>query len=112
MLEEGLVEEVRCLVSQGCQRDMVSMQGLGYKEILDYLAGEISLEEAVYRIKLGTRHFAKRQLTWFRREKEVIWLNKPDYGYDEGKILEAMIGHLEAAGILTQGNARGCVIAQ
>ena len=112
MLEEGLVEEVRCLVSRGCQRDMVSMQGLGYKEILDYLAGEISLEEAVYRIKLGTRHFAKRQLTWFRREKEVIWLNKPDYGYDEGKILEAMIGHLEAAGILTQGNARGYVTAQ
>ena len=51
-------------------------------------------------------------MTWFRREKEVIWLNKPDYGYDEGKILEAMIGHLEAAGILTQGNARGCVTAQ
>lgn len=102
MLEEGLVEEVRSLMARGCRRDMISMQGLGYKEILDYLAGETTLEEAVYRIKLGTRHFAKRQLTWFRREKDVIWLNKPDYGYDEGKILEAMAGHLQAAGILAQ----------
>lgn len=99
MLEEGLVEEVRRLMEQGCRRDMVSMQGLGYKEILDYLAGEITLEEAVRRIKQGTRHFAKRQLTWFRREKDVIWLNKPDYGYDEQKILAAIGRHLHEAGI-------------
>ena len=100
MLAEGLVEEVQRLMNQGCRRDMVSMQGLGYKEILDYLAGELSLEEAVYRIKRDTRHFAKRQLTWFRREKEVIWLNKPDYGYDDDRILDAMQQHLRAAGIL------------
>lgn len=99
MLEEGLVEEVRRLMEQGCRRDMVSMQGLGYKEILDYLAGEITLEEAVRRIKQGTRHFAKRQLTWFRREKDVIWLNKPDYGYDEQEILAAIGRHLHEAGI-------------
>ena len=99
MLADGLVEEVQRLMRQGCRRDMVSMQGLGYKEILDYLAGEISLEEAVYRIKRDTRHFAKRQLTWFRREREVIWLNKPDYGYDDVRILEAMRQHLRAAGI-------------
>lgn len=99
MLEEGLVEEVRRLMEQGCRRDMVSMQGLGYKEILDYLAGETTLEEAVRRIKQGTRHFAKRQLTWFRREKDVIWLNKPDYGYDEGEILAAIGRHLHEAGI-------------
>ena len=80
MLEEGLVEEVRRLMDQGCRRDMVSMQGLGYKEILDYLEGDITLEEAVYRIKRDTRHFAKRQLTWFRREKDVIWINKPEFG--------------------------------
>ncbi len=101
MLEEGLVEEVRTLMDRGCHRDMVSMQGLGYKEILDFLAGEITLEEAVYRIKIGTRHFAKRQLTWFRRESDVIWLNKPDYGYDEEKILAVMRRHLQEAGITT-----------
>lgn len=99
MLEEGLVEEVRRLMDRGCRRDMVSMQGLGYKEILDYLAGEITMEEAVCRIKRDTRHFAKRQLTWFRREKDVIWINKPDFGYDDKKILEAMQQYLQAAGI-------------
>lgn len=101
MLEEGLVEEVRGLMARGCQRDMVSMQGLGYKEILDYLAGETTLEEAVYRIKRDTRHFAKRQLTWFRREGDVIWLSKPDYGYDEEKILADTRRYLQEAGILT-----------
>lgn len=99
MLEEGLVEEVRRLMEQGCRRDMVSMQGLGYKEILDYLAGETTMEEAVYLIKRDTRHFAKRQLTWFRREKDVIWINKPDFGYDDRKILETMLGYLQTAGI-------------
>ena len=100
MLEEGLVEEVRRLMDQGCRRDMVSMQGLGYKEILDYLEGDITLEEAVYRIKRDTRHFAKRQLTWFRREKDVIWINKPDFGYDDRKILGVMRRRLQEAGIL------------
>lgn len=90
MLQEGLVEEVKYLKAMGCTRDMVSMQGLGYKEILDYLDGQISLDEAVYLIKRDTRHFAKRQLTWFRRERDVIWLNKPDFDYDEQKILKFM----------------------
>ncbi|MDO4304215.1 MAG: tRNA (adenosine(37)-N6)-dimethylallyltransferase MiaA, partial [Bacillota bacterium] len=72
MLEEGLVEEVKGLKEMGYHRQMVSMQGLGYKEILDYLDGSCSLKEAVYRIKRDTRHFAKRQLTWFRRERDVI----------------------------------------
>ncbi len=99
MMADGLVDEVKRLMNRGCTRDMVSMQGLGYKEILDYLAGETSLEEAVCRIKRDTRHFAKRQLTWFRREKEVIWLNKPDYGYDDARILEAIQRHLREAGI-------------
>ena len=76
MLEKGLVEEVRRLAQMGYTRDMVSMQGLGYKEILAYLEGECTLEEAVYILKRDTRHFAKRQLTWFRREKDVIWVNK------------------------------------
>ena len=76
MLAQGLVEEVQSLREMGCHKGMVSMQGLGYKEILSYLEGEITLEKAVYLIKRDTRHFAKRQLTWFRREKEVIWVQK------------------------------------
>ena len=91
MLEAGLVEEVTSLKNKGYTRDMVSMQGLGYKEILDYLNGECTLEEAIYILKRDTRHFAKRQLTWFRRERDVIWIDKPTYNYDEDKILEAML---------------------
>ena len=94
-MEEGLVDEVKHLKELGCTRDMVSMQGLGYKEILDYLDGICSLEEAVYRIKRDTRHFAKRQLTWFRRERQVTWIHKDVYDYDEENILKAMISHLE-----------------
>ena len=74
MMEEGLLEEVKKLKAMGYDRSYVSMQGIGYKELLGYLEGEYSLEEAVERIKLDTRHFAKRQLTWFRRERDVIWL--------------------------------------
>ncbi len=74
MLEAGLVEEVKRLKAMGYHRGMVSMQGLGYKEILSYLEGERSLEEAVYILKRDTRHFAKRQLTWFKRERETDWL--------------------------------------
>lgn len=76
MMADGLVDEVRALKDKGLRRDMVSMQGLGYKEILDYLEGILTLEEAVYRIKRDTRHFAKRQITWFKREREVIWLER------------------------------------
>ncbi len=79
MLAAGLVDEVQKLKNMGCTRNMVSMQGLGYKEILEYLNGECTLEDAVYRIKRDTRHFAKRQLTWFRREKEVAWVTKDDF---------------------------------
>ena len=87
MLEQGLVEEVAALAAAGCTREMVSMQGIGYKEILDYLDGKATLEEAVYILKRDTRHFAKRQLTWFRRERDVIWINKKEFGYDDGQIL-------------------------
>ncbi len=101
MLEDGLVAEVKNLQMLGCNRHMVSMQGLGYKEILSYLEGEYGLEEAVYRIKRDTRHFAKRQLTWFRREREVIWVDKPQFGYDNDKILSFMQEVLATKGILT-----------
>ena len=73
MLKDGLVEEVKGLQQEGCHRGMVSMQGLGYKEILAYLEGEYDLERAVYLIKRDTRHFAKRQLTWFRRDERYHW---------------------------------------
>ena len=79
MMEEGLVEEVRSLKEHGYDRSLVSMQGLGYKEILDVLDQKCTLEEAVSIMKRDTRHFAKRQLTWFRREKEVTWVKKGDY---------------------------------
>lgn len=91
MLEEGLVEEVRQLLALGCRRDATAMQGLGYKEIIAYLCGECTLDEAVYTIKRDTKHFAKRQLTWFRREKDVIWIEKDSFAYDNNKMLQYMI---------------------
>ena len=91
MVEEGLLEEVSALKDKGYTKYMVSMQGLGYKEILDYLNGECTLEEAIYILKRDTRHFAKRQLTWFRREKDVIWVNKNEFNHDEEQILSSML---------------------
>lgn len=99
MIERGLVDEVRRLKEMGCRRDMVSMQGLGYKEILDYLDGALTLEEAVYILKRETRHFAKRQLTWFKRERDVIWLDKEAYHCREEEILAEMLRVLEERGI-------------
>ena len=101
MIEAGLVEEVKKLKSMGCSREMVSMQGLGYKEILAYLDGGCTLEEAVYIIKRETRHFAKRQLTWFKRERDVIWLDKQAFGYDDAAILTDMISILEEKEIIS-----------
>jgi tRNA dimethylallyltransferase len=101
MIEAGLVEEVKKLKSMGCSREMVSMQGLGYKEILAYLDGGCTLEEAVYIIKRETRHFAKRQLTWFKRERDVIWLDKQAFGYDDAAILKDMISILEEKEIIS-----------
>ena len=99
MIAEGLVAEVQGLKDRGFTRDMVSMQGLGYKEILDYLDGTLTLEDAVYILKRDTRHFAKRQLTWFRREPEVSWIPKYEYDYDDEKILSAMMKVLDEKGI-------------
>ncbi|MCM1143607.1 MAG: tRNA (adenosine(37)-N6)-dimethylallyltransferase MiaA [Blautia sp.] len=85
MVKDGLVEEVMGLKNMGCTRDMVSMQGLGYKEILEYLEGNSTLEDAIYRIKRDTRHFAKRQLTWFRREKDVLWVDRQNFRQESGQ---------------------------
>lgn len=91
MMEQGLLEEVKKLKEMGYHRNMVSMQGLGYKEILDALDGKISIEGAVDKIKKETRHFAKRQLTWFKRERDVIWFDKEKYQYQDNLILSDMI---------------------
>lgn len=100
MIDNGLVDEVRALKARGAHRGQVSMQGLGYKEILAYLDGEISLDEAVYIIKRDTRHFAKRQLTWFRREKDVIWIDKAAFNYDDDKMISYMKDIMRQKGIL------------
>ena len=99
MLEQGLLEEVKKLAQMGYTRDMVSMQGLGYKELLDYLSGVISYEEAIYRLKRDTRHFAKRQLTWFRREPDVTWVQVDD-GRTREEILGDMLAICHSHGIL------------
>ena len=106
MLQEGLVDEVKQLQQMGYHKGMVSMQGLGYKEILSYLDGTWSLEEAVYVLKRDTHHFAKRQITWFKREKDVEWFHKPDFDYDENKILEGMLASLKRKSIIPQNENR------
>ena len=100
MMKEGLLEEVSRLKDEGCHRGLVSMQGLGYKEILAYLDGEYPLEEAVRVLKRDTRHFAKRQLTWFRREQELTWVNKDQFSYQEDQILDYMLEICRKKGIL------------
>ena len=100
MLSKGLVDEVRTLKERGCNASMVSMQGLGYKEILEYLDGRCSLLEAVEKIKKETRHFAKRQLTWFRREKDVIWLDKQAFAYDEDAVFSCILENLRKKEII------------
>ena len=102
MLEDGLVEEVRALKERGCHRGQTSMQGLGYKEILDYLNGDCTLEEAVYVLKRDTRHFAKRQLTWFKRERDVRFLNLPDFANDPDRVLKSIIEDCVAEKIVLQ----------
>ena len=98
MMEEGLLFEVESLIKEGYTKNLVSMQGLGYKEFFDYFDGRMTLEDTVDKIKKDTRHFAKRQLTWFRREKEVIWLNKKEYE-QEKDLLDSVLNIIEEKGI-------------
>lgn len=100
MIEAGLVEEVQSLKDRGCKKGMVSMQGLGYKEILSYLDGDCTLEEAVEIIKKETRHFAKRQLTWFRREPDVVWVQKDIIGRDKESCVSFMLDELKKRDIV------------
>lgn len=100
MMEQGLMKEVEAMKARGLTRDMVSMQGIGYKELLAYLDGEYTYEAAVELLKQDTRHFAKRQLTWFRREKEVIWLDKSEIGRETEDVLAVIEDNLRKQDIL------------
>lgn len=100
MMKAGLVEEVRFLKERGVRPDSTAMQGLGYKELYAYMNGEYPLDEAVRIIKRDTRHFAKRQLTWFKREKDVIWADRSVIGEGEQQILDFMMNELRNRQIL------------
>ncbi len=91
MMEEGLLDEVKALKAQGLDASYVSMKGLGYKEILGCLEGEYDLDEAVRILKRDTRHFAKRQVTWFKREKDAIWLDPFEKGFENGGLCDEII---------------------
>jgi len=91
MIENGLVKEVDDLLKAGYSKNLVSMQGIGYKEIISYLNNEYSLLEAIEEIKKNTRHFAKRQLTWFKHEDGVIFIDKDKFDYDDDRIVDYMI---------------------
>lgn len=79
MMEEGLIDEVKSILKRGYSKELVSLQGIGYKEVIMYLDGEISLDESVDLIKQKSRNYAKRQLTWFRRDKRISWIDVDSY---------------------------------
>lgn len=99
MMKAGLLDEVKMLLAMGCKSGMTSMDGIGYKEIISYLDGNISLEDAVELIKKNSRNYAKRQLTWFRREKEVTWLDKTVLK-DDRQLLDYILSQLKEKGII------------
>lgn len=101
MFEMGLLEEMELLIQDGYTRDLVSMQAIGYKELFDYFDGNISKEFACEQIQKDTRHFAKRQLTWFRREKNVTFLDKDLYN-NESAIVDDMIRMIEEKNMLVR----------
>ena len=90
MVEKGLVDEVKSLIESGLSIDNISMQGIGYKEIVEYLEGNIPLDKAVENIKQNTRHMAKRQVTWFKRERDVIYIDPFEFENNE-KIVDYMV---------------------
>ncbi len=98
MINDGLVDEVKELTKKGLSKNMVSMKGLGYKEIIEYFEGALTLDESINLIKKETRHFAKRQLTWFRREKDVIWLDKSKK--DDDILIDEILQVLKNKGIM------------
>ena len=91
MIEDGLEEEVKRLLDMNIPKTATSMQGLGYREMIGYLSGEYDLERAIYLIKRNTRHFAKRQLTWFKRERDVNWIDKNEFDHNDELIMKEML---------------------
>lgn len=100
MFDEGLIEEVRKLKERGIGRDATSMQAIGYKEVLDYFDGLCTLDELKENIKNNTRHFSKRQITWFKREKDIEWINLEESGHNRENVLEYMLNILEDKNIV------------
>ena len=94
MIKDGLLSEVERLQKRGLSKTAVSMQGLGYKELLEYLEGKQTLQETIEQIKKDTRHFAKRQLTWFKREKQAIWFDKSEFDYNDNRLLKELLNKL------------------
>jgi len=95
MVKNNLIDEVMELKKMGYNSDMQSMKGIGYKELLYYLNHEISLNEAIEMIKQGSRNYAKRQLTWFRKDPRINWINKDDFNSDD-EIAEHIVGKLHS----------------
>jgi tRNA dimethylallyltransferase len=102
MLENGLIEEVKSLLSKGYDRNLVSMQGIGYKEMLMYLSGEISFEESIRLLKRNTRRFAKRQFTWFKADERIKWINVDPK--DTNKLLKDIKNYLHERGLKNETN--------
>ena len=99
MVSDGLIDEVMSLKNMGCHKGMTSMDGIGYKEILEAIDENKSIDSAIDLIKQNSRRYAKRQLTWFRREKDVIWLDRVDLKNDD-IILEKIMFELKEKGII------------
>ena len=94
MLENGLLDEVKELLKMGYTKDMISMQGIGYKEMIKYLDGEYTYDEAIEIIKRDSRRYAKRQLTWFKRYQDAKWFDLDKY-QDIEILKEDIINHIE-----------------
>ena len=102
MFQKGLVDETKKLIDSGLKKESTAMSGIGYKELVDYHEGKASLEQTIELIKQNTRHFAKRQITWFKRERDVLWINYPEYDYSKEKILKAMLEKLQERNIINE----------
>ena len=98
MMEQGLLEEVKGLLEKGYTPELVSMQGIGYKEFIPYFNGECTLEEVVTQLKTNTRRFAKRQLTWFRRQIEGLWVDMSSSTGEEA--MEEVLDYLKQQKVL------------
>ncbi|HAN09836.1 MAG TPA: tRNA (adenosine(37)-N6)-dimethylallyltransferase MiaA [Clostridiales bacterium] len=91
MMSNGLIDEVKMLLNMGYHENLTSMQGIGYKEVVDYIKGNISFEIMVSTIKQNTRNFAKRQLTWYKNQTNAIWIDVDKLGFDTEKIMNEML---------------------